>query len=25
VKIHSIYLSYLLPMRCELQYWEFAG
>ncbi|MDE3086268.1 MAG: hypothetical protein KGJ77_05820 [Acidobacteriota bacterium] len=24
VKIHSIYLSYLLPMRCELQYWEFA-
>lgn len=23
VRIHSIYLSYLLPMRCELQWWEF--
>lgn len=23
VKIHSIYLGYLLPMMCELQYWEF--
>jgi hypothetical protein len=22
VKIHSIYLGYLLPMRCELQWWE---
>ncbi len=25
VKIHSIYLGYLLPMMCELQYWEFAS
>ena len=24
VKIHSIYLGYLLPMMIELQYWEFA-
>ena len=24
VTIHSIYLKYLLPMMCELQYWEFA-
>ena len=24
VKIHSIYVRYLLPMTCELQYWEFA-
>jgi hypothetical protein len=23
VRIHSIYLSYLLPMRCEVQWWEF--
>lgn len=23
VKIHSIYLGYLLPMMCEIQYWEF--
>jgi hypothetical protein len=23
VKIHSVYLGYLLPMRCELQWWEF--
>lgn len=23
VKIHSIYVGYLLPMMCELQYWEF--
>ncbi|MHB8439857.1 MAG: VOC family protein [Acidimicrobiales bacterium] len=23
VRIHSIYLDYLLPMRCELQWWEF--
>jgi hypothetical protein len=25
VKIHSIYLKYLLPMMCELQWWEFAS
>jgi hypothetical protein len=25
VIIHSIYLKYLLPMMCELQYWEFAA
>jgi hypothetical protein len=24
VKIHSIYLQYVLPMMCEIQYWEFA-
>jgi len=24
VKIHSFYVGYLLPMMCELQYWEFA-
>jgi len=24
VKIHSVYLGYLLPMMCEIQYWEFA-
>ncbi len=23
VKIHSIYVGYILPMLCELQYWEF--
>ncbi|HWE69953.1 MAG TPA: hypothetical protein VG205_06305 [Acidimicrobiales bacterium] len=23
VKIHSIYVKYLLPMMCEFQYWEF--
>jgi hypothetical protein len=23
VRIHSIYVRYLLPMMCELQYWEF--
>ena len=23
VKIHSFYAGYLLPMMCELQYWEF--
>ena len=23
IKIHSIYFSFLLPMMCELQYWEF--
>jgi hypothetical protein len=25
VKIHSIYVRYLLPMTCELQYWEFTS
>ena len=25
VRIHSIYLSYLLPMRCEVQWWEFTS
>jgi len=25
VKIHSIYVRYLLPMTCELQFWEFAS
>ncbi|MGA2520782.1 MAG: hypothetical protein ABSG81_08195 [Acidimicrobiales bacterium] len=25
VKIHSIYLGYVLPMLCELQFWEFTG
>ncbi len=23
IKIHSIYVQYLLPMMCELQWWEF--
>jgi hypothetical protein len=23
IKIHSIYVGYILPMLCELQYWEF--
>lgn len=23
VKIHSVYVRYLLPMMCELQWWEF--
>jgi hypothetical protein len=23
VKIHSIYVQYLLPMMCEVQWWEF--
>ena len=23
VRIHSIYLGYLVPMRCEVQWWEF--
>jgi hypothetical protein len=23
VKIHSMYVKYLLPLMCELQYWEF--
>jgi hypothetical protein len=25
VTIHSLYLRYLLPMMCEIQYWEFAA
>ena len=25
IKIHSIYVRYLLPMTCELQYWEFVS
>ena len=25
VKIHSIYLKYILPLMCELQWWEFAA
>jgi hypothetical protein len=25
IKIHSIYIGYLLPMLCELQWWEFAS
>jgi hypothetical protein len=25
IKIHSIYVGYLLPMLCELQWWEFAS
>jgi hypothetical protein len=25
IKIHSIYVKYLLPMMCELQYWEIAA
>ena len=25
VKIHSIYLGYILPMRIELQWWEFVS
>ncbi|HXW35059.1 MAG TPA: hypothetical protein VEJ87_10815 [Acidimicrobiales bacterium] len=23
IKIHSLYLKYILPMMCELQWWEF--
>jgi hypothetical protein len=23
VKIHSLYVKYLLPLMCELQWWEF--
>ncbi|MGH9017197.1 MAG: hypothetical protein ACRDY1_05555 [Acidimicrobiales bacterium] len=23
IKIHSLYVKYLLPMMCELQWWEF--
>jgi hypothetical protein len=25
VKIHSFYVRYLLPMMCEVQWWEFAA
>ena len=25
IKIHSIYVKYLLPMMCEFQWWEFAS
>jgi hypothetical protein len=25
VKIHSMYVRYLLPMMCEVQWWEFPG
>ena len=25
VKIHSLYIAYILPMMCEFQYWEFAA
>ena len=25
VKIHSLYVGFLLPMMCELQWWEMAG
>jgi len=25
VKIHSLYLRYLLPMMCEIQWWEFVS
>jgi len=25
VKIHSLYLQYILPLMCEFQYWEFAA
>ncbi len=25
VKIHSLYVQYLLPMMCEVQWWEFAA
>jgi hypothetical protein len=25
VKIHSLYVHYILPMTCEFQYWEFAA
>jgi hypothetical protein len=23
VKIHSLYVRHILPMTCEVQYWEF--
>jgi hypothetical protein len=25
VKIHSLYVKYILPLMCEFQYWEFAA
>jgi hypothetical protein len=25
VKIHSVYVGYILPMMCEFQYWEFTN
>lgn len=25
VKVHSLYVKYLLPMMCEIQWWEFAS
>jgi hypothetical protein len=25
IKIHSLYVKYLLPLMCELQYWEFVS
>jgi hypothetical protein len=25
VKIHSLYVKYILPMMCEVQWWEFAS
>ena len=25
IKIHSLYVRYLLPMMCELQWWEFTS
>ncbi len=25
VTIHSLYVRYLLPMMCEVQWWEFAA
>jgi hypothetical protein len=25
IKIHSLYVKYLLPMMCELQWWEFVS
>ena len=25
VKIHSVYVGYLLPLLCEVQWWEFAS
>ncbi|MGA7417215.1 MAG: hypothetical protein WBW80_04420 [Acidimicrobiales bacterium] len=25
VKIHSVYVRYMLPMMCEVQWWEFAA
>jgi len=25
VKIHSLYMQFVLPMMCEIQFWEFPG